>query len=132
MVRLTSKLLDSYPYSRYADSKTRQRGHAYYKEGRVWDMTLFQDDNKAICMVDGNSGEYTVEIEVDQNSGQLYFACDCPYAENYFCKHMVAAALALSEYLKDETDNFDEDGEPEIVPRFELQTSKNWQNKLNE
>ena len=83
-------------------------------------------------MVDGNSGEYTVEIEVDQGSGQLYFECDCPYAENNFCKHMVAAALELSEFLKGEEDDFDEEIEPEIFPASRRGASQNWQNKLNE
>src|SRR6266498_903185 len=132
MVQLTSNLLDSYPYSRYADPKTVQRGHAYYEDERVWDISLSRNNSKAICRVDGNSGEYTVEIEVDQKSGQLYFECDCPYAENNFCKHMVAAALELSEYLKDEEDDFDEEFEAEIIPAPRPQTSRNWQNKLNE
>ena len=83
-------------------------------------------------MVDGNSGEYTVEIEIDQGSGQLYFECDCLYAENNFCKHMVAAALELSEYLKDEDDDFEEEIEAEVFPSSRRQTSTNWQNKLSE
>src|SRR5215211_4551978 len=131
MIRLTPKLLDNYPYSRYADSKTIQRGHAYYKEGRVWDITLSQHDSKASCLVDGNSGEYTVEIDVDQKSGQLNCECDCPFAENYFCKHMIAAALELSEFLKNEEDEFDEQDEEEFIPMFPAKTSQNWQNKLN-
>ena len=40
MLYLTPQLLDSYPYSQHADPKTIQRGRAYYKEGRVWDVTL--------------------------------------------------------------------------------------------
>ena len=99
MTVLTSQLLDKFPYSRYADPKTIQRGHAYYKDGRVWDITLTGNNRRAICMVDGDSGEYSVEIEVDQKSGELYFECDCPYAEEHFCKHMVAAALELSDFL---------------------------------
>ena len=132
MARLTPKLLESYPYSRHTDPKTVQHGHTYYKEGRVWDITLSRNDSRAICKVDGNSGEYTVEIEVDQGSGQLYFECDCPYAENNFCKHMIAAALELGEYLKDEDDDFDEEFETEVVPSSRRQTSTSWQNKLSE
>ena len=131
MAKLTPKLLDRYPYSQYADPKTIQRGHAYYKENRVWDITLSKKESRAICMVDGTSGEYTVEIEVDQGSGQLYFECDCPYAENNFCKHMIAAALELSEFLKNEDDEFDKEIEAEIFPASRPQASQNWQNKLN-
>jgi hypothetical protein len=45
--------------------------------------------------VNGDAGEYTVEIEVAQKSGELYFDSVCPYAESHFCKHMVAAALLV-------------------------------------
>jgi non-specific serine/threonine protein kinase len=130
MTSLTSQLLDKFPYSRYADPKTVQRGHAYYKDGRVWDITLSRNDSRAICMVDGDSGEYTVEIEVDQKSGELYFDCDCPYGEEHFCKHMVAAALELSEFLKEDDGFFEE--EETLTPRFPARASGNWQNKLNE
>jgi non-specific serine/threonine protein kinase len=132
MIKLTPKLLDNYPYSHYADTRTVQRGHAYYKEERVWDINLSQNGSTAVCMVDGNSGEYIVQIEVDQKSGQLYFECDCLYAENNFCKHMIAAALKLSEFLKDEDDEFTDDDEQDFVPQFPSQTSKDWQNKLKE
>ena len=132
MIRLTPKLLDSYPYSRYADSRTIQRGHAYYKEERVWDISLSQDASTVVCMVEGNSAEYSVQIEVDQTSAQLYFDCNCPFAENNFCKHMIAAALAVSEFLKEQEDEFDEEDGEEFIPAFPAQTSKSWQNRLNE
>ena len=131
MPSLTPKLLESYPYSRYADPKTIQRGHAYYKDGRVWDITLSRHDSRAICMVDGDSGEYTVEVEVDQESSELYFDCTCPYAENHFCKHMVAAALELSEFLN-EGDSENDEEEEEFIPRVPSRTSGSWQNRLNE
>jgi uncharacterized Zn finger protein len=65
MLILTSKLLDDYPYFDYADPKTIQRGQIYFRQGRVWDVNL-HSGIKAICMVNGDSSEYTVEIEVDQ------------------------------------------------------------------
>jgi non-specific serine/threonine protein kinase len=131
MAVLTSQLLDKYPYSRFADPRSIQRGHAYYKDGRVWDITLSRKDSRAVCMVDGDSGEYTVEIEVDQKSGELYFDCDCPYAEDHFCKHMVAAALELSEFLKEGDSEFVEE-EDEFIPMVPSRSSGTWQNKLNE
>jgi len=46
-------------------------------------------------MVEGDSGEYTVEIEIDKKSGELTFECDCYFAdEGNFCKHMFAALTA--------------------------------------
>jgi non-specific serine/threonine protein kinase len=84
-------------------------------------------------MVDGDSGEYEVEIEVDQGSGELYFECDCPYAEEHFCKHMVAAALELSDFLKEDNSDFDFDQqEEEFIPTKPLRSSDTWQTKLNE
>ncbi len=103
MPTLNSHLLDYYPYTRYADPQTIQRGRAYFNEGRVFNLEMM-GSNKAICTVDGDTGEYTVIIQIDKKSSELDFACDCPYAEDHFCKHMVAAALELSKYLKvDET-----------------------------
>jgi len=127
MHRLTSKILDNYPYSKYATAQTIQRGRAYYKDGNVWDVTMESDQN-AVCMVNGDTGEYTVEIEIDKKSGVLNFECDCYYAEDgNFCKHMVAAALEVSEYLKEEGD--EELDEPAFVPKI-TETIVDWKNKL--
>lgn len=124
MVRLTSKLLNSYPYSRYADARSIQRGQDYFREKRVLDVNLTQDGSMADCLVEGNSGEYNVQIEVDPSSGQLYFGCTCPYAEENFCKHMIAAALQVSLLLQEE--------EEESIPVASSGGSRSWQNKLNE
>ncbi len=114
MPRLTSQLLDNYPYSKYASAQTIQRGRTYYKDGNVWSTDLV-NDQKAVCFVNGDSGEYTVEIEIDKKSGELTFECDCYYAEDgNFCKHMIAAAMEVSEYLRDE--EADEDYEEEFEP----------------
>ena len=58
--------------------------------------------------MEGDTGEYVVEIEVDKKTGNLYFDCDCPYAETDFRKHMIAAALEVNEYLRDEVE-YDEE-----------------------
>jgi len=132
MYMLTSKLLDTYPYSQFADPRSIQRGRDYYKDDRVWDVDLV-NENKAVCNVDGDSGEYTVEIKANKNSGMLTFECDCPYAEEHFCKHMIAAALAVSEYLKDEVerDNDEGDEDEEFIPSAP-KASPNWERKLDE
>ncbi len=129
---LTAQLLDNYPYSMYADAKSIQRGHAYYKDGRVWDVD-FEEGYRAICMVEGDYGEYNVEIYVEQKSGELQFDCNCPYAEGHFCKHMIAAALEVSEHLKEELNNYDDE---EIIGRVDqklipAQAANSWQYKLD-
>jgi hypothetical protein len=132
MFSITPRLLDNYPYTLYADPQSIRRGHSYYNDNRVWDVTLSKKNSRAVCMVDGDSGEYTVEIEVSQKTGELSFDCDCPYAESHFCKHMVAAALELSAYLKDE-DDYEEDQDDDVPILFpKPQIFANWQSKLNE
>lgn len=131
MPALTSQLLDNFPYSKYATAQTLQRGRDYYKDGRAWEVRM-SSDQKATCLVDGDTGEYTVEIEVDKKTGDLYFECDCPYAETAFCKHMVAAALEVSEYLKDEEEYDEDEDEEELAPPISniKKTTGDWKAKL--
>jgi non-specific serine/threonine protein kinase len=134
MARLTPRLLDTYPYSRYADQQTILRGRVYFKEERIWDINLSANGSAVTCLVQGDAGEYAVAIELDQKSGQLYFDCDCPYAENHFCKHMVAAALGVSEYLNEEED-FEEEYEDERLPSVyspRPQPAIPWQTRLEQ
>ncbi len=72
------------------------RGEAYFQWGRVKiDEVTSQ---RAICFVQGNH-LYEVEITIDQN--YLYLRCECPYAtKGVVCKHEVAAALAVGDYLR--------------------------------
>jgi non-specific serine/threonine protein kinase len=128
MHRLTSQLLDNFPYSKYATAQTIQRGRAYQKDGRAWNVELVSDQ-KAVCMVDGDTGEYTVEIEIDKKSGELTFECDCFYAdEGNFCKHMIAAAVEASNYLKEEEEDGEEELEP-LAPKIKEPTY-DWKTKL--
>ncbi|HTY62034.1 MAG TPA: SNF2-related protein [Acidobacteriota bacterium] len=129
---ITTELLKNFPFSRYADPGSIQRGREYYRRGNVWNVELV-DENKAHCSVEGQSGEYTVEIEVSEKTGELLFDCDCPYAdEGNFCKHMVAAALKLNAYLEEEQDeSHDEEYQDETVST-PPPSSQNWQKKLSE
>lgn len=132
MHRLTSQLLDNYPYSRHATPQTIQRGRAYHKDGRAWDVSMVSDQ-EAVCLVDGDTGKYTVEIEIDKKTGELNFECECYFAEDgNFCKHMVAAAMEVSEYLRDEEEDDDEDGEEEFEPPASKtkEVVNDWKNKL--
>jgi non-specific serine/threonine protein kinase len=130
MHRLTSKLLDNYPYSKYATPQTIQRGRAYQKDGRVWNTELV-NDQKAICIVDGNSGEYTVEIEIDKKTGELSFECECYFAEEgNFCKHMVAAALEVSGNLDDHYYEDEGEEEPAAPAPTTKEAAGDWKTKL--
>ncbi len=128
MSRLTSQALDAFPYSKHATAQTLQRGRAYYKDNRVCDINMVSDQ-KVTCLVVGDTGEYTVEIEADKKTGELYFDCDCPYAEIDFCKHMIAAAMEASEYLRDEEE--DEDEEEFVPPASKTkEPTGDWKTKL--
>jgi non-specific serine/threonine protein kinase len=102
MLTLTSRQLNAFPYSLYTDAKTLQRGRDIFERGRVWDIKM-QGYSKAICSVSGDTGDsndYTVEIQLNPTTGKLSFECDCPDAEDDFCKHKIAAGLELSVYLE--------------------------------
>lgn len=127
MTKLTSSLLDGFPYERFADNASVKRGRNYFNEGRVVDIELY-DDNEAICSVSGDSGDYIVSIAVDEDSDRLSFECDCPYAENHFCKHMVAAALELSDYLRNREGG--EQKEDRKSDSSDLRRDRVWEDRL--
>jgi non-specific serine/threonine protein kinase len=133
MERLTSEILENYPYSAYTTSQTVQRGQAYYRDGRILEVNLVSDQ-KASCLVEGDSGDYLVEIELSKKSGDLRFGCNCLYAaDGNFCKHMVAAALELHDYLKEK-----ENSEGANEEKIESMDSKNedvtsdWEEKITQ
>ncbi len=134
-----SQILNNLSFSHYTDPGSIQRGRAYYKDGRVEEVDLVSD-SKAICLVSGDSGEYKVEIWVNKNASRLQYECDCPYAEDgHFCKHLVAAVLAVKDYLAEgDEDELDALGyippspprpTPASPPRL---PSQPWQKKLSE
>jgi non-specific serine/threonine protein kinase len=94
---LTEESLNYNRIQRAAGSKIFDRGLMYYHQKRV-SVEVVEEDY-ASCLVRGSTADYEVTIECESNS--LYFSCDCPYAEGgVICKHEVAAALALRDYLR--------------------------------
>ena len=63
MHSLTPQLLKNYPFSRYADPKSILRGQEYFKDGRVWEITLTKNNSKAVCEVGGDSGPNSAASE---------------------------------------------------------------------
>ena len=75
--------------------KILQRGQSYFSNGNI--LQLNQDSNGIWhAEVEGNYGDYKVEIKVDNNSKSADYYCDCPY-EGMICKHIAAVALAINE-----------------------------------
>ncbi len=94
---LTEEALNYNRIQRAAGSKIFDRGLIYYHQKRVSVESV--DEEFASCLVRGSTSDYEVSIECEGNS--LYFSCNCPYAEGrVICKHEVAAALALRDYLR--------------------------------
>ncbi len=94
---LTEEALNYNRIQRAAGSKIFDRGLMYYHQRRVSVETVEED--YATCLVRGSSDDYEVVIEIEGN--ELFFSCECPYADGgVICKHEVAAALALRDYLR--------------------------------
>jgi uncharacterized Zn finger protein len=75
--------------------KILNRGQEYFEDGNILEMN--QDSNGTwYAVVEGNYGDYEVEIEIDGKGNVGSYYCDCPYDE-YLCKHIAAVALAIAE-----------------------------------
>jgi non-specific serine/threonine protein kinase len=72
------------------------RGAQYFRLARV--RIKYADFQEAECIVRG-SNDYTIRLWLHQGE-ELGAACSCPFAKNgWFCKHMVAAGLAVFNHL---------------------------------
>lgn len=81
-----------------------RRGRDYYKEGRVT-ITHF-DGESATCSVRGTR-TYTVTLRAT-GKNRPEVSCDCPHAaKGNVCKHIIAAALAVSDRLKEVENRWD-------------------------
>jgi non-specific serine/threonine protein kinase len=102
MPYLTRELLKP---ERFASWNILQRGYEYYRQGRVTVTSL--DDESATCKVRGTGGTYTVTLKAGGEK-RLIYSCTCPYAaKGYVCKHVVAAALKVSEQVGSIEDRWD-------------------------
>ncbi|MBI2940015.1 MAG: SWIM zinc finger domain-containing protein [Chloroflexi bacterium] len=76
----------------HASEESFRRGESYYAEGAV--ASLGRRGDALSAAVWGSQPEpYRVAIAFDQ-SGIVSAACDCPYTEGGWCKHIVATLLA--------------------------------------
>lgn len=77
------------------EEKILKRGYNYYLEDSVHDVT--KNGSYYEGLVYGTE-IYEVQIEIDDNGNVEDMNCDCPYAEENNCKHMVA----LLYYIKND------------------------------
>lgn len=98
-------------FEKLFDEKILKRGYNYYLEDAVHDVT--RNGNHYEGLVYGTE-IYEVQIEIDDNGNVEDMDCDCPYAEENNCKHMVALLYYLendgeieSKKAIRNTDNYD-------------------------
>jgi hypothetical protein len=72
-----------------------QRGQNYFDKGNILQLNQGRDGTW-YAEVEGNYGNYEVEIKADNNSESADYYCDCPY-DGSICKHVAAVALAINE-----------------------------------
>jgi len=102
MPYLTRELLKP---ERFASWNILSRGYEYYRQGRVTITSL--DDESATCKVRGAGATYTVTLQA-AGEKHLIYSCTCPHAaKGYVCKHVVAAALKVSEQVGSIEDRWD-------------------------
>ena len=92
---LTDKSINLNSILRYASTTNIERGKIYYYQGRV--VVTHVNGHNADCLVRGAQNNQVVFIE---ENDQLSFSCSCSFSKDgAICKHEVAAAYALLEYL---------------------------------
>ncbi len=95
---ITANQLDAFPFNNRTDYKTIQRGIQYYRDGRVTDLQYHAEH--AVCRVEGKNDDYRVAFSTNSQN-QLKATCTCPQAAiDPICKHIVAAAMAFSNFLR--------------------------------
>ncbi|MFD9895165.1 SWIM zinc finger domain-containing protein [Amycolatopsis sp. NPDC059027] len=87
---LVVAVLNEYSVRVATDSRSYQRGQAYFAGGHVQKIKA---DGKTVTATVAGSRLYRVRLAVGR--GRLGGSCTCPYGEKgMFCKHCVATALA--------------------------------------
>lgn len=78
-----------------------QRGKEYYNKGYITDLQKLRS-GEWISVVEGNYGDYNVEIAIDADGNINSYFCNCPY-EGEMCKHIAAVLLKVKGISNEET-----------------------------
>ncbi|WP_339741182.1 SWIM zinc finger family protein, partial [uncultured Sunxiuqinia sp.] len=71
------------------------RGQNYFDNGNI--LQLNKGSNGTwYAKVEGNYGNYELELKADNHNNVTNYYCDCPY-DGAICKHIAAVALAINE-----------------------------------
>lgn len=103
MPLLTLQMLDQnnlYRMGRHMNYTAFHQGQELHSKKNV-QLTEFTGDT-ATCQVKDRSGQLTVKLTA-VNATNLQLACECALAaKNQLCGHMIAAAIAVREYIQTE------------------------------
>ncbi len=92
------QLTPEYIRSHVADSQPIYvRGQDIYKHGSFILKEADKDENAFTYHVDGNYGDYTTWVKVENNA--VHTGCDCPYP-GPGCKHIVAVLLDARDIIE--------------------------------
>lgn len=72
-----------------------QRGQDYFENGYIHELNEGRNGTW-YAEVEGNYGDYEVEIEIDKKGNVSNYYCNCPY-DGAICKHIAAVALEINE-----------------------------------
>ena len=82
-------------FENYIEKKILSRGYDYYENNYVTSVEE-TEENVFEAEVEGTE-LYTVEVELDDQANIIDTFCDCPYDMDDYCKHQVAAFLAVRD-----------------------------------
>lgn len=102
-----------------------RRGQNYHENGHV--LELKKSDDTYMATVEGNYGDYTVEIVVDFRGNVEDHFCNCPF-DGVICKHVAAVALEIQDenaIITDEQENIAESWK-EFIWKADLKELQNF------
>lgn len=73
-----------------------QRGLDYYNDNAI--VKCIQDGNHWKAKVQGNYGDYNVQIQLNKDDKPIGYYCNCPYDED-ICKHIIATLYYIDNEL---------------------------------
>ena len=75
-----------------------ERGEDYYLNNAITDLQIM-DNGQYFAFVEGNYGDYKVEIRLDKKNNITEYQCNCPHDAD-ICKHIVAVLLKIKDEPK--------------------------------
>lgn len=78
----------------HADDSSIARGKAYYESGAVKTLKRTSETEVEAYVQGSDIAPYHVEIRHDSN-GVVSAVCTCPYVSGSWCRHIVAALIAV-------------------------------------